>query len=397
MSAIFGLTLAAMLALSPAAPAAPPASGCGEAAAAGAAIEAARLRLAGIPLDGMPAKVTPEAQAAIEGAKDRVVEFLAAALRCTDAAAPGDIAAFLSTAGRAFADTRTYTAEDAGEDRHGNGLRYEVEAVPHHPDLLAVVARLAIQCGEDSVLVLFRRTGGTWRPLIVRRSEPYEEVSGAYGWLQYAVSPPDAQGRWYLATARITPWCTSAWQGLGYDLSRPGEAPGQPRIFFSRKVSTYLGYDDGAAITAEPTRFEVRHDGSIEDSDIIVRRHVESYAVEGEHVRRIQPVAFNVRDFADEWLASLWEEARHWSAPGVEAGHAEIRAAALETSLGYRAIRRCAHALHELAISAEGLAPWYVMVRGEGPYRLERVSRAKDRNCRGPDIKKAVDAAAGPS
>jgi hypothetical protein len=345
----------------------------------------------------MQTEVTPEAQAAIETVKDRIAAFLEAVMRCTAAdSAPEVIAAVLNSAGDAFTETRTYTSEQLPPDRHGDGLGYEAAAVPHHPHLLVVVARLAIECGEDGMLVLFTRRSGVWEPLTIRRSAPYEKVSGAYGWLRYAVSPPDSQGRWYLATARVTPWCTSAWQGLDYDLSRPGDAPERPRIFFKRRVTTYLDNEDGGAVTAEANRFVVRHDGSIADPDIVVRRHVEAYSVEGETVRRIHPVAWNVRDFADEWIASSWDEAGDWSAAGLKGAHSLLRVLASDRGLEYRTIRRCAPSVHEVAISADGHRPWYLLIRGEGPYRLERASRGNLRKCSGPDATEGVKAAGNP-
>lgn len=367
-------------------------TGCAqsEAASSGAEVAAARARLTRIAVGEMQTDVTPDAQAAIEALKDRIVLFATAVLGCADApVAPAAIQARLAALGDSFEGRTLHTADNPGRDMHGDGLAYAVARPPGHPDLLAIVASVSIECGDDSVLILFERSGGGWRPLMIRRSAPYREISGAFGSFAYALSPPDRDGAWYLATTRITPWCTSMWQAMDYDLSRPGADPAQPRIFFSRRVGTYLGNDRPDDLRAEPGRFQVRHDGGMIDVGILVRRHVDTYAVDGARVRRIQPAAFNVRDFVDEWISAAWAEAAAWSSSAPALAQAHRRLAAPNdgsTLISFEDIRKCGAGLHMVEVDVEREAPWYFVVRGDGSYRLENVSRTPSRACRGPDI-----------
>src|SRR5205085_5810777 len=206
-------------------------------AASGDAVRTARAALMRIPLGEMDTLVRPDAQRAIEATKDRIIAFITTAMACTEpGAAPQGIQQLLARRGDSFVDRTVYTGDHMPPDRHGGGLSYEVARVRGHPSMLAVVARLAIECGDDAVLMLFRRTDRGWRPLLIRRAPPYREVSGAFGGYRYAVSPPDAQGRWFVATVRRPPWCTSNWSSLYYELSRAGPSPATPNIFFRERV-----------------------------------------------------------------------------------------------------------------------------------------------------------------
>jgi len=89
------------------------------------------------------------------------------------------------------------------DGRSEYGLLYdlEVERPTRQPDLLAVVTELGIPCGSDSSLNLFHRKASGWELLAVDESNGFSEISGAQGNFQFAVSPPDEQGNWFVVTA----------------------------------------------------------------------------------------------------------------------------------------------------------------------------------------------------
>jgi hypothetical protein len=258
--------------------------------------------------------------------------------------------------------------------------------------MLAVIVTLGIKCGSDSMLLLYRRTPSGWSELMVRRSEPYSEVRGGWGDLRFAVSPKDSNGGWFVATVSTTPWCSSAWQGMPYALARPGPSPERPKVFFRGKSTTYLGDEDDLVVKAERDFLEIRHDGSSVDPEILVRRHVRRYSVAGESVRRVQPVAENVRDFADEWIGSPWVEAKVWSAgdPALEPAHSSLRAARYESLGGFASVRACAGGRTQIEVAQRGGPAWFLSVRGgpKGPWTMERVVRRRAKDCAGPDSPK---------
>lgn len=367
----------------------------------GAAVAEARSRLSSLPVGEMETRLSPAAQAAIETLKDRLVAFVELSVACSR---PAEAAESLEERLAALSDAappRVMVTEEEVRDMHGAWLTYEAAVPSAQPGLLAVVVRFGIECGEDALLLLFDRRAGM-RPLMVRRSPPYDEVSGGYLGLTYAVSPPDRNGRWYVATASARPWCSSAWRGIVYDLSRPGPSPERPRMFYERTVSGYIGNDVLAVLRAEADRFQIEHDGGIIDSDIIVRRHVETYSVDGDAVRRMQPAAFNVRDFVDAWIGAPWTEARDWSARVPALADAHRRLSALERregiGLGFGPIRRCSSGATEIRLDPQryddaggGLAPWYVYVRGVGPFRVARAGQERSEPCLGPDLREEIE------
>lgn len=395
---IWSVLLASLALLTADAPAAAASCAPADIAAQGRAVAAARERLRAVPLEEMQTEVDAETRGGIEAVKDRVAAFVASAVGCAGAGeAPDAIRERLVAGGGAGPDARVFDASEPFQTMHGASLSFEVAVPPGHPNLLAVVARLGIACGEDGMLMLFERGGGV-RPLMVRRSAPYDEVSGSWDGLRYAVSPAGADRRWYVAVSHSPSWCTSAWSALRYDLSRPGADPALPHIFFSRRVGHYRDNDGGALLRAESGRFQVEHDGGIVDPSIVVRRHVESYSVDGDDVRRTQPAAFNVRDFVDAWLGERWDQARAWSAGGgeIEAAHRAIGAESRsdEISFEFGPIRACPDGTHEVTLEASrASAPgWSVTVSGRGPYRIEQASRAASGRCGGPDLREEIEA-----
>ncbi|HYW17672.1 MAG TPA: hypothetical protein VE891_16150 [Allosphingosinicella sp.] len=358
--------------------------------AAGSAVRTARAELMATPLEDDQALVPPATSSRIERVKDRLRDFVRSEMAC--APASPDVEALAGAmAGRSgfFSVLANAHAAPKPPDRHGDALDFALRRVDSHPDMLAVIATLAIKCGSDSMLMLYRREGGVWRELMVRRSEPYSEVKGGWGDLRFEVSPKDRQGGWFVATVTTTPWCTSAWQGMPYELARPGPAPDRPRVFFRDKNRIYLGNEDDLLVKAERDAFEIRHDGSSLDPDILVRRHIRRYSVVGESVRRVQPVAESVRDFADEWITAPWAEAKAWSGgdPALAAAHSGLQAARYETLGGFASIRACSGGATRIEIAGQDGPGWFLRVRGgaAGPWTMERVERRAGAGCAGPD------------
>ncbi|MGA9583400.1 MAG: hypothetical protein WBR13_15680 [Allosphingosinicella sp.] len=333
--------------------------------------------------------VPPRAGRRIEALKDRMRDFVGTMMACAPASVePAALAAAMELRGGVSEGT-TGDAVPPSDDRHGSLVAFGVSRVEGHPEMLAVVATLAIRCGSDSMLILYRRTPSGWRETMVRRAEPYSEVKGGWGDLRFAVSPPDSKGGWFAATVSTTPWCTSAWQGMPYELARPGPSPDQPSVFFRGRNTIYLGNESDLLLKAEKDAFEIRHDGASLDPDILVRRHVRRYSVSGEIVRRVQPVAENVRDFADEWVTAPWREAKDWSGsdPALAAAHSGLQAARYKTLGGFASIRACAGGAIQIEISGQDRPGWFFLVRGgaAGPWTMERVERRPVSNCSGQD------------
>ena len=359
---------------------------CSRAAVGSAALalRAARAELMAAPPGEDDTLVDPAAGKLIEATKDRLRAFVKAMMDCAPSSVdPSALAA--SMAQRAGTDE----AEPGPADRHGERIAYQASRVDGHPGMLAVVATVGIHCGSDSMLMLYGLEDRRWSELMVRRSDPYAKISGGWGDLRFAVSPPDAQGKWFVATVSTTPWCTSAWQGMPYELARPGPAPDRPKVIFRGRNTIYLGDESDLVLKAEPGAFEIRNDGSSLDPEILIRRHVRRYSVAGDSVRRIQPVAESVRDFADEWISSPWAEAKDWSGrdPGLAAAHKALQESRFETLGGFDSVRACSGDLNEVQLDDQKGPNWFLVIRGgpDGPWTLERAARRAAKPCLGAD------------
>jgi hypothetical protein len=373
----------------------PSGQACSKAAVASAvrALRSAQAELAATRPEEDVSLVPPATSRLIERAKDRLRDYVKAQMDCAPASpGPRALQSVLVNAGGSFVHRTPTDPATAEREPYGGKLLYQVSAVPRHPGMLAVVATLGIRCGTDEMLLLYRRSGTGWEEVMVRRSEPYGEIRGGWGDLRYAVSPPDKDGSWFVATVSTTPWCTSAWQGLPYELARPGPAPERPSVFFRGKNTIYLGRDEDLAVTAERGAFEIRHNGSSLDPDVLVRRHVRRFAVTGDSVRRVQPVAETVRDFTDEWVDSPWAEAEAWSAgrPALAAAHSALQAARHKTLGGFTSIRACRKGATQVELAGHGGPGWFLLVRGpaKGPWTMERAARRPAPGCKGPDLSK---------
>ncbi|HEX8623623.1 MAG TPA: hypothetical protein VF782_00950 [Allosphingosinicella sp.] len=391
-----GLTLLALAGLAPSSPPqsdAPEAEvgHCTRAAVGSAAIAMrnARAELMAVPLEDDDTSVPPSTSRRIEAAKDRLLDFVRTMVACAPTSVePAVLAAAMEQRGGA-PDAPPHDPGSPAPDRHGKVVAYEVSRVDSNPDMLAVIVTLGIKCGSDSMLILYRRTRPGWREVMVRRSEPYSEVRGGWQDLRFAVSPADAAGNWFVATVSTTPWCTSAWQGLPYELARRGPSPDRPRVLFKGKSIIYLGHESDLILKAERDAFEIRHDGSSLDPDILIRRHVRRYAVAGGSVRRVQPVAENVRDFVDEWIDSPWAEAKAWSGsdPGLAPAHRGLKAARDMTLGGFASILACRGGATQIELAGQEGPGWFLLVRGgvAGPWTMERVTRRAAASCAGPN------------
>jgi hypothetical protein len=182
-----------------------------------------------------------------------------------------------------------------------------------HSDLMAVVTNLTIPCGSDASLNLYRRTGATWQLILVAESNGYADISGAQGSFQFAISPPDDDGNWFMVAADVNPWCSSNWQQLRYKALRPGEDVNHPVVLLDEHTNVYLGTDQPYRLTVNPRGFEIRNVASQGlDASILTRVHVQKYEMSGNQVKRIPPLALAPEDFLDEWLDMKWENAGTW-------------------------------------------------------------------------------------
>jgi hypothetical protein len=167
-----------------------------------------------------------------------------------------------------------------------------------HPDLLAVTTEIGVCCGSDTSLYLFRDNGKHWELILAQESNNYDDISGAQGSFQYAISPPDKKNEFFVVVANVNPWCISNWQSLRYKVLRPGKSASEPRILLSKNNSIYLGVDDPVyTLNVQSTGFSLSFQSDETDMDVLnkgkevdweISERVVKYRIVGERATRIQ-------------------------------------------------------------------------------------------------------------
>ncbi len=181
---------------------------------------------------------------------------------------------------------------------------------PGHDNLIAMTTTLGIPCGTDSSLYLLRKETSGWMLILALESGAYDEITGAYGAFRYRVSPSADDGQFFVMTANITPWCSSNWQGLRYQVSTIGPTPYEPVVLLQRQETIWV--PGGYAITTHPLGFRIEFVGNPSeyerdiDPDATSQTHIFLYDIGGNQIRETHLLP---EDFLDYWLEWPWEEA----------------------------------------------------------------------------------------
>src|SRR5262249_52560562 len=177
-----------------------------------------------------------------------------------------------------------------------------------------------------------------WRLILAQEANGYEDISGAQGWFDYRVSPPDPAGGFFVVTANVNPWCTSNWQSVRYQVLKPAADPFWPQVLLKQTQTTYMGVAPPPfTLPADASPFPLKcaaYQGL--NPDDFIRSHIVKYRVSANSARRIPPLAGLPDDFLDEWLGLPWDQAARWAdaaaLPALQKVHA-----ALHRREGYRA------------------------------------------------------------
>lgn len=200
---------------------------------------------------------------------------------------------------------------------YGTVQEISISRISDHPDLIGATVTVGVMCGEDSSLYLFERNGKNWELILAQEANGYEEVHGAQGSFSYVVSTPSDTGQFFVVTKNVSPWCTSNWHDMRYQVMRVGPSPYQPRILLNRDEFIFIA-GGGETIEPLPKGFEIRFDARQGiDAGVLIRRHVVRYQIEGDEVTRVPPFAFEPEGFLDEWIGMPWGEASLWVAPSA--------------------------------------------------------------------------------
>jgi hypothetical protein len=207
-----------------------------------------------------------------------------------------------------------------------------------------VTFSINIECGSDSMLLVYKLRNGEWTKKLRWQAAPLHEVSDAFGdFFISAILPGTSAAQssgWRVVVAHGHPWCSSRLSGFRMELLAPGSNPDAPRSAWHIDRSYSRGSFD-PTLRASGDSFELRLNADAMEFDPegaggFERRVVYRYAVdENGHVSRIGPIAVNARGFVEEWLDAPWVESGGFSAGDAVAALSKVHADfALQGKLG---------------------------------------------------------------
>ena len=188
---------------------------------------------------------------------------------------------------------------------YGSDLQVHVAAVGN--DRYAVDVRFGVECGEDTMLLLYRRDAGGWRRELAYYNPDLNTVGDALGDFFIWSLVPGPNGQTLFAAAHGTPWCTSNESMLRVDLLAPAR-DGQTQRTLAHAEYPYRRDDElPATMKLYADGFSFRAESTSKDFDnLFIRPRVYRFRTTGATLDRVQPVADNARDFVDVWMQEPW-------------------------------------------------------------------------------------------
>jgi hypothetical protein len=185
------------------------------------------------------------------------------------------------------------------------------------PNSLFVTAGVSVGCGDDEAVYMYNFDAAARKRVL----EDHPKSEWGYTNAELQLSEPDGQGRRLLLTHRVSVQCASTWMGMAYSVYQLGFMPGIPEPLLSSKHGFWL--DKGPEFVLQPEELIVEFlDWSV-DTDTHNRTQIHRYHF-AQGVQRLDPVAFQPQDFAEEWLTRPWSEMQSRSALQTAEWHARL-------------------------------------------------------------------------
>jgi hypothetical protein len=284
---------------------------------------------------------------------------------------------------------------------YGANLKLTARSEDHDPPLISFKIGFGIACGRDEMLLMYQASqNGSengWRRVIRWQSDPYKEISGAFGdFFEYVLVGPQHGDEWLVAAAHGKPWCTSNYSGFDLDVIKPGGSIAPQHTLF-HKESRYRR-DAAPTMRGEPDGFLLRLNITSLSPNSNERPGVYHYRLHQGQIHRYQPVADNVRDFLDEWLQADWIEAAEWTArnnlKSLGREH-EIMEGLISSSeskapdISYGPVQACSGKQKLVQVELDG-APagfkYFQIEQSKDSFTMVSGSNSADAKCTGPDL-----------
>jgi hypothetical protein len=365
--------------------------------------------LASIAIEDMDTKVPAAVQRDTAMLKEGLADVAKAVLACESTnAQPSVLKNALAKALKADAhepDNATFP--------WGGDLRITVDQASA-PQLLFVQLQYAIECGDDTMLLVFIPEHGHWTEKLLWQSPAYKDDSGAFGdFFLHTILPGKTPDGWSLVIAHGKPWCMSRFSGFDIDVLTPVANDPHPRVLWH----TGRGYSRGDFIPSLKAsgnifEFRIHEDEMLFDMDNAFERTViYRYRINGTNVTRLEPIATTGRGFVEEWFSMPWPEAKDQTLPinseALQRIHQRYETSYPPNSNIYTSwtagpVQSCSAAgRFQVAFDSQHNkivpgkpggeqdkpVPYYFQIKQiDNGYEMESVSQTSDPTCIGPDL-----------
>jgi hypothetical protein len=283
------------------------------------------------------------------------------------------------------------TREDQNYEEYRLG---EIDVVSlHHPEgdqswLLVTTVVGIDSCGHDTSIYLYEWRGGAWSRLFeLEQVESGDHFAPIESLASVEVSQPDEYLDRRVLVLSNSWGCASMWQGFSYSLFKIG---GERTTLLDDTATVYMGGEENSYHgRLEPGGILLEHLGDSIDSGILIRQHVLHYAIDGNSVRRIEPIALTAQDFVDEWLRGEWADVGQFSDSRLRSIHTDLHE---PPSYGeFQFVQHCPGNSDkwQIAINLEDMEDdtYYFLVQqnGEHSFRMIDVSDERQPGCPGED------------
>lgn len=262
-------------------------------------------------------------------------------------------------------------------------------------DLLFVVTRIGIYCGDDDSAYAYERRGNRWQRIWAYEQEIAPGVAYRPQYISgIRVSWPDqvTHERTLMLLGHAT-WCTSNWLPV-YDRIWRLHPDGAAKLLVDESHTAFFAKDPPieGSVSNDDAVVEFRA-GSLDVADVQSYEAVRHYRIDHDTARQIAPVALGPRGFVEEWLRAAWTTAAAWGAPAgdLQSWHARLQPVAKK--FGSYIEDDTQHCRKDAELWQVGVAfseptqDVYFIVRWRRPYRFELMAvRAAPRaDCDEPD------------
>jgi hypothetical protein len=200
--------------------------------------------------------------------------------------------------------------------------------------LLIVITRVGIVCQFDESMYAYKRIDSKWQRILESEQNDYQNytpqhIGAVHVWQNYEAGK--STGPAYILTLGNEGGCASAWHRVYYRIFRVDSSGSKSLV--DQSGDAYLrgqSYIVGSIVNS-PMHFSGAVDALIEftqgsvDGGVHNREAVHHFLIDGDRVRRVDPVALSPRDFVDEWLTRPWSESQKWSlSPDLSTWHQKL-------------------------------------------------------------------------